>query len=308
MRSNLRKMASPRSLLAFDAAARLGSFTLAAEELNMQQPSVSAAIKQLEEALGRQLFIRGHRKVQLTPAGERLYAGVDRGLTDIEQAIASIRQLDQSGYVTLNSSSAFSYYWMIPRLNDLHAQYPEIDLRMQTSDREPDLDVENIDLAIRLGDGNYPGYHSARIADEVIVPVASPAVVAAAKANGMAAIRDLAAERLIHLEEPIRVRPTWRQWFAHHGLEEVAPRAGLRFNDYAMVLQAAVSGEGFAFGWQHIVRNLVERGLLAAQSDWAWRTGNGIYLVWSATRTLSPQAANVRDWIVSVADQTQDRL
>ena len=294
-------MASPRSLLAFDAAARLGSFTLAAEELNMQQPSVSAAIKQLEGALGRQLFVRGHRKVELTPAGERLYAGVDRGLTDIEQAISSIRQLDQSGYVTLNSSSAFSYYWMIPRLNDLHALYPDIDLRMQTSDREPDLDVENIDLAIRLGDGNYPGYHCARIADEVIMPVASPGVVAAA--DRLRTIPDLAHERLIHLEEPIRVRPTWRHWFAHHGAEDVAPSAGLRLNDYAMVLQAAVSGEGFAFGWEHIVSNLVDRGLLVAKSDWAWRTGNGIYLVWSATRALTPQAAQVRDWIVSVADQ-----
>ncbi|MEP0942937.1 MAG: LysR substrate-binding domain-containing protein [Rhizobiaceae bacterium] len=300
MRKNLKKMPSPRSLLAFDAAARLGSFTLAAEELNMQQPSVSAAIKQLEQALGCQLFERGHRKVQLTPLGEKLFVGVDRGLAEIEQAVASIRQVGQSDYVTLNSSSAFSYYWMIPRLNDLHAQYPDIDLRMQTSDREPDLDVENIDLAIRLGDGVYPGCHSVRIADEVIMPVASPAVLQSAASLDV--VPDLATQRLIHLEEPIRVRPTWRQWFAHHGAEEVAPSAGLRFNDYAMVLQAAVSGEGFAFGWEHIVRNLVDRGLLTAKSEWAWKTGNGIYLVWSSTRPLANQAAQVRDWIISVSD------
>ena len=296
-------MASPRNLLVFDAAARLGSFTLAAEELNMQQPSVSASIKQLEQAVGLQLFERNHRKIELTPSGEKLFTGIDRGFREIERTIASVQQLAQSEHVTLNSSSAFSYYWMIPRLNELHRSFPGIDLRMQTSDREPDLDVENIDLAIRLGDGNYPGYHCARIADEVIMPVASPGVVAAAQ--GLKTVSDLASERLIHLEEPVRVRPTWRQWFAHHGVEEVAPSAGLRLNDYAMVLQAAVSGEGFAFGWDHIVQNLVERGLLSAKSDWAWRTGNGIYLVWSATRPLSPQAAQVRDWIVSVADQPQ---
>jgi DNA-binding transcriptional LysR family regulator len=303
MRTNLKKMPSPRSLLAFDAAARLGSFTLAAEELRMQQPSVSAAIKQLEQALGCQLFERGHRRVTLTPAGETLFAGVDRGLDHLEQAITSVRQVGQSNHVTLNSSSAFSYYWMIPRLNDLHAQHPDIDLRMQTSDREPDLDIENIDLAIRLGDGDYPGYHSVRIADEVIMPVASPAVLAAA--GRLDRVRDLLEARLIHLEEPIRVRPSWRHWFAHHGVVETAPSAGLRLNDYAMVLQAAVSGEGFAFGWEHIVRNLVDRGLLATRSDWSWTTGNGIYLVWSTSRPLAAQAAQVRDWIISVSDKPE---
>ena len=266
----------------------------------MQQPSVSAAIKQLEQSLGCQLFERRHRKVRLTPSGEKLFAGVDRGLADIEQAISSVRPLGRSDYVTLNSSSAFSYYWMIPRLSDLHAQHPDIDLRMQSSDREPDLDVENIDLAIRLGDGNYPDCQSVRIADEVIMPVASPAVLQAALP--LDTVPDLAKERLIHLEEPIRVRPTWRQWFAHHGFAEVAPSAGLRLNDYAMVLQAAVSGEGFAFGWEHVVRNLVERGLLAGKAEWSWTTGNGIYLVWSTTRPLSRQAAQVRDWIISVSD------
>ena len=108
-------------------------------------------------------------------------------------------------------------------------------------------------------------------------------------------------ERLIHLEEPVRERPTWAQWFSHHGIHDRDIRAGLRLNDYALVLQAAVAGEGFAFGWDHIVRNLLDRELLVARKDWAWTTGNGIYLVWSQGKPLSDNAKLVRDWIIAVA-------
>ncbi|MEM7215034.1 MAG: LysR substrate-binding domain-containing protein [Pseudomonadota bacterium] len=296
----LRNLSSPKSVIVFDAAARLGSFTLAADELNMQQPSVSAAIKQLEQTIGVQLFLRGHRKVALTNAGERLFSGVNQGLNGIERAMDAVQEMRQSAHVTLNSSSAFSYYWMIPKLHLLRELHPEIDLRMQTSDREPNLDIENIDLGIRLGNGNWDDCHSKRIADEAIFPVASPLVMASAK--NLRAIPNLLHERLIHLEEPIRERPTWEQWFNHHGIRDCKLQKGLRLNDYAMVLQAAVAGEGFAFGWRHIVQNLIDRNLLTGREEWTWKTGNGFFLVWSKTKPLSHQSTLVRDWIVSVSN------
>lgn len=295
---------SPRNLIVFDAAARFGSFTRAAKELNMQQPSVSAAIKRLEEALGVKLFYRGHRKVDLTAAGDRLFADISRAFGDIERSVQAVHQMGRDEHVTLNSSSAFSYYWMIPRLSQLHKQHPDIDLRLQNSDREPDLDMENISLGIRLGNGIWQGCHSARIADEVIFPVASPQVMAAAR--NLRSIPNLMNEPLIHLEEPIRERPTWAQWFAHHGITDREIVSGLRLNDYALVLQAAVSAEGFAFGWEHVVRNLIQRKLLVAREDWAWRTGNGIFLVWSKIIPLSRHATFVRDWIISVSDFSGD--
>lgn len=291
---------SPRNLIVFDAAARLSSFTRAGEELGMRQPSVSAAIKQLEAALGTQLFVRGHRSVELTSSGKRLYSDVSRALSTIENSVEAVRQMGRSDHVTLSSSSAFSYYWMVPRLSELHSLYPGLDLRLQNSDREPDLDAENIDLAIRLGNGKWPGCLSARIADEVIYPVASPAVMAAA--GPLLSVGDLLAQPLIHLEEPVRERPTWAQWFAHHGGAGADLSTGLRLNDYALVLQAAVAGEGFAFGWNHVVRNLLQRGLLTAREDWAWRTGKGFYVVWSRNRVLSQEAKQVRDWMISVSD------
>ena len=297
MRNTLKLISSPRNLFIFEAAARLGSFTLASDELGMQQPSVSAAIKQLEGSLGVRLFDRGHRRISLTNAGLRFYADVSQALRGIESSAEAVSNMSRSEHVTLNSSSAFSHYWMMPKLHKLRELHPNIDLRLQSSEHEPDLDIENISIAVRLGDGVWPDCHVAKIADEIIFPVASP--VHMHSARNLRSVPNLLHERLIHLEEPIRLRPTWKQWFEHHKINNVQISEGMRLNDYALVLQAAITGEGFAFGWEHIVRDLIDRNLLAAREQWAWNTGRGIYLVWSQSRPLSDNAVRVRDWVLS---------
>lgn len=297
MRNTLKLIASPRNLFVFEAAARLGSFTSAADEMAMRQPSVSASIKQLEGSLGVRLFDRGHRKITLTNAGLRFYADVSQALRGIESAAQAVHDMGNADHVTLNSSSAFSYYWMMPKLHRLRESHPEIDLRLQNSVHEPNLDAENISISVRLGDGDWPDCHSEKIADEVIFPVASPIVMRSV--HHLQSIEGLLDERLIHLEEPVRMRPTWKQWFEHHGIMDVHVSEGMRLNDYVLVLQAAQTGEGVAFGWKHIVHDLIDRKLLAAREDWAWETGRGIYLVWSKSRPLSGNSERVRDWILS---------
>ncbi len=288
---------SPRHVAVFEAAARHGSFTLAAQELNVQQPAVSAAIKQLESTLGVVLFKREHKKVTLTATGDRLFADVSSAFEQLLNAGRSVRQRIQTEYVTLNASSAFNYYWMMPRLADLHAQHPDIDLRLQSSDREPDIDADNISLAVRRGDGNWPGCEAALIAPEEIYPVAAPRILATAAK--LRSITSLLHQRLIHLEEPVRERPTWQQWFNHFGIPNTKIDNGLRLNDYALVLQAAMTGEGFAFGWKHLTDPLVKDGLLLARKDWTWKTGFGFYLVWSKNHPLSPTASEVRNWVLT---------
>lgn len=290
-------LSSPRHLVVFEAAARTGSFTLAAQGLNVQQPAVSAAIKQLEASLGTQLFERSHRKVTLTNAGRRLFADVTTAFEQLAQSAASIRQFASNDHVTLSASSAFNNYYLLPRIRSFQKNHADIDLRLQSSDREPDLNVETISLAIRLGNGNWTDCESQLIAEEVIYPIAAPRVMAAAV--NLRNVPGLLSQRLIHLEEPIRARPSWGQWFNALGIRDAPPRSGLRLNDYALVLQAAMAGEGFAFGWHHLVAPLVEQGMLAARPEWTWKTGNGFYLVWSKTRPLAPKAEIVRDWILS---------
>lgn len=291
-------VSSPRHLLVFEAAARTGSFTRAAHELNVQQPAVSASIKQLESSLGTALFARAHRSVTLTQSGERLYQDVSAAFARIHQTAAMLSQRSAQAHVTLSASTAFAHYWMVPRLSAFHDAHPDIDLRLQTSDREPDIGAEGISLAVRRGHGDWPGCESRLIAPEVIMPIASPRVMAAA--INLATVANLPNQSLIHLEEPIRDRPGWADFFAHWKVFFTEPHTGLRLNDYALVLQAAIAGEGFAFGWQHITEGLIERRLLAARPEWAWETGAGFYLVWSATAPLSPQAEHVRDWLISL--------
>lgn len=292
-------LGSPRHLLVFEAAARHKSFTRAAEELNVQQPAVSFSIRQLETSLGVQLFERTHKRVTLTHAGERFYNDTARAFDQISTSAQSIRQLGRNDHVTLNASSAFVHYWMVPRLRALHAALPDVDLRLQSSDREPMIEVENISLAIRRGTGDWPDCHAALIAPEVIFPIASPRVMQSAV--NLKTVANLLHERLIHLEEPIRERPTWKQWFAHFDVHDREPTAGLRLNDYALVLQAAIAGEGIAFGWQHVTDRLIAQDLLVAKREWSWTTGKGFYLVWSKTKPLIPQAEQVRDWIIAQA-------
>lgn len=296
MRTLWSQLCSPRHLMVFETCARELSFTRAARELNVQQPAVSATIRQLEDRLGTALFLRSHRKVSLTSAGERLFADVTRAFDQLDHSATAIRQVSRGTYVTLNASTAFNNYWMMPRLAELQARHPGIDLRLQSSDREPDIDAENISLAVRRGDGNWPGCDSALIAPEVIYPVAAPRVLGGAVT--LKVVPGLLHQRLIHLEEPVRERPRWQDWFRHHGIRTPVPEAGLRLNDYALVLQAAMAGEGFAFGWKHLTDRLIDQGLLAGRKDWAWPTGKGFYLVWSTSRPLGPAAAQVRDWML----------
>lgn len=291
-------VSSPRHLLVFEAAARTGSFTRAARELNVQQPAVSATIRQLEEALGARLFARAHRSVTLTHAGERLFNDVSAAFGQIHRTAAMLSQRAAQAHVTLSASTAFAHYWMVPRLSQFHAAHPDIDLRLQTSEREPDIGTEDISLAIRRGNGNWPGCAAHLIAPEVISPIAAPRVMAAAM--GLKAVGNLLDQSLIHLEEPVRERPGWADFFDHWKVPYTEPKTGLRLNDYALVLQAAIAGEGFAFGWHHVTEQMIRQGLLAARRDWAWETGLGFYLVWSSASPLSPQAEKVRDWLVSL--------
>ncbi len=294
-------LSSPKHLIAFEAAARHASFTLAAEELNVQQPAISASVKQLESSLGVALFERSHRRVNLTTSGKRFYSDVSRVFDQLLVSAQAIHNTTQNEQVTLNASSAFNFYWMMPRLRDLRKAHPNIDLRLQSSDREPNIDTENISLAIRRGNGEWADCHSAFIDKEVIYPVASPRVMSTA--INLKTVANLKNERLIHLEEPIRDRPTWKDWFANFNVPFDQPSSGIRLNDYALVLQAAIAGEGFAFGWKHQTDPLIDQGVLVGCKEWSWETGLGFYLVWSKSQKLSPQAELIRDWILATCEE-----
>jgi len=175
MRKLYDRIHSPSALFAFETAARLLSFTKAAQELNVSQPAISLAIKKLESALGVKLFERRHRAISLTGVGERFYTDVSFGLMHILRSTEGIAIQRDGHHVTLSCSTAFAHYWMVPRLARFRKLHPDIDIRVQTTDRDIDLDRENVSLAVRRGTGDFEGYDAFLLARERIYSVCSPA-------------------------------------------------------------------------------------------------------------------------------------
>jgi len=296
MRELRRLIHSPHHLFVFEVCARLLSFTRAGEELGVSQPAVSLAIRQLEEAIGQALFHRRHRRIELTEAGERFYGEVATSFERLLQAAREVNRGDEANLVTLSISTAFANYWVMPRMTRLHRSHPQVDLRLQVVDKDVDLEHENVSLGIRRGRGGWPGYESVNIAREEIYAVASPAYLAANPRPK--SVEDLLEHQFIHLEEPFRPRPRWRDWFQSFDVDFVDQGEGLRLNDYALVIQAAMAGEGIAIGWRHVTESLIKKRLLVPVLPQSWVTGEEFHLIWSDRTELSDSAQQVRDWII----------
>ena len=282
--------------MVFEAAGRLSSFTAAARELGMTQAAVSYAVRRLERHLATPLFHREHRHVRLTEAGARFFADVSLGLSHIHRSAEELRSIATGPHVTLSASSAFASFWMVPRLGGFRQDLPGVDLRIQTADRDVDLLAENIPLGIRGGaPEEWPRYQLAPLAPEEIQAVCG---VSYRERHGVpATVEELLSHTLIHLEEPFRPAATWRDWLELAGIDGRRTPQGLSMNDYVLVVQAAIEGQGIALGWNHLTRRLVESGLLVRVTDHTLTTGNWFSVAWPKDRTLSETTRNVRDWL-----------
>ncbi|PWW01627.1 DNA-binding transcriptional LysR family regulator [Hoeflea marina] len=298
MESLRRLLPSASNLIVFEAAGRHGSFTRAAAELAMTQAAVSYAVRSLETQLGTPLFRRAHRAVELTEAGRRFHADVTLGLGHIRKSAEEIRARGRDVSVTLAASTAFASMWMLPRLQRLRDELPDIDLRIQTSDRDLELDNEPIQLGIRGGrPEHWPGYESALLAPEIIEAVASPLYLD--RFGAPESVAHLTRHRLIHLEEPYRTACDWRQWFLSAGVNGATANRVLAINDYVLVIQAVLEGQGVALGWQHLTERLVASGLLRPVTEHRLDTGAAFYVIWPKSRVLSKPARDVRDWLMA---------
>lgn len=295
---NLRSLLpSLNALVVFEAAGRLSSFTGAAHELRMTQAAVSYAINRLEDHLGTALFLREHRRVRLSEAGARFHADVAIGLSHIQRSAQDLRTVATGGHVTLACSSAFAAFWMVPRMAQLRADLPQIDLRIQTADRDLDLMGEGIPLAVRGGDpSDWPQYQAEPLAPERIFPVCGAGYLAGRERPHRPV--DLLDHQLIHLEEPFRPAATWRDWFASAGIEGRRVPKGLQINDYVSVIQSVIAGQGIALGWQHLVEGLLAQGVLVRLTDHGLTTGMNFNVIWPRDATLSKSAQEVRDWLL----------
>lgn len=294
---------SANGLVVFEAAGRLVNFTAAGKELGMSQAAVSLAVRRLEEQLGTRLFVRRHRRVELTEPGARFFADVSLGLSHIQKSAQRLRTSTGGDHVTLSASTAFAALWMVPRLQQFRQDLPGIDLRIQTSDRDLDLAAEGLPLGIRGGRAqDWPQYCLLPMAPEEIYPVCSPAYL---KSSGVpASASDLVGHRLIHLDEPHRPAVTWPEWLASAGVNGAPTPKGLRINDYVSVIQSVMEGQGIALGWAHLVDRLVGAGALVRLTGHVHRTGKSFNVSWPRNQDIVGNVALVRDWL---ADQQTGR-
>ena len=287
------------NLITFEAAARTGSFTRAAEEMSISQPAISHAMRELEGELGVTLFQRRHKGVETTDAGRHLYEQVSLGLTLIDQALGEVRAMTAGPQVTLAVSTATATWWLLPRIARFKQQHPDIELRCITTDTDLDLGRERVDLAITLGTGDFPQHQRWHFVDEEVFPVCSPAFL---RSHGpMADVQALTRTSLLHLEERYRPRLDWSGWLARFGVSLGRNTRLFRFNDYSIVLQAAIEGQGVAMGWRHLVNPLIEQGLLVRPVPQSVTTDQPIYIVASRRSKLRPEAVSLRDWLIAEA-------
>jgi len=295
------RLPSLSALRSFEAAARQLSFTRAAAELHVTQAAVSRQVARLEDELGCRLFRRGHREVSLTRAGEALAAAVGEGFARIREAVGEISVAGE-GPLTVAASVGFAALWLMPRMGDFRARHADIDVRVLAADRDIDPATGDADVAIRFCDLGAPPPGGELISAEEVLPVCSPGWLA--EHGPLHSLEELAAATLLHLDEEHwsgfygQAIIDWRRWLQSAGLAEAPPMHGLSFNNYPVMLQAAMYGQGVALGWRPLVNDLLDNGLLVAPLARCLATQRGYFVQIAAQRQAARQFA---DWLRELA-------
>lgn len=278
---------SMNGFFTFEAAARCGNFARAADELNVTPAAVSRMVGRLEEHIGFPLFDRLPGGVALTEAGRILYEAVGRGFSGIERALQEIEDRRVGiETVTLSVSTGFTTHWMMPHMADLKRDFPKLELRFQLIMSALGGPVHDVDLGMRFVERADSRHEASYLMPEIVLPVSSPAY---AQTHGsMSAVRRMMT--LIRLNE---AEPDWSS------LVPVAPDAfqTIRLDDYAIVVQAAMLGQGVALGWLNVVAHWLRTGALVPAGEGARATGRHCQFLRLRDKPLRPIVAELQDWI-----------
>jgi LysR family glycine cleavage system transcriptional activator len=296
-----RRLPPLNALRAFEAAARHSSFALAAEELGVTAAAVSQQVKALEAQLQVALFRRQPRGLALTNAGRAYLPGLTDGLDRLASATSHLQEGQASGTITLTMLASFAAGWLVPRLGRFRAQYPGIDLRIDTSRRLVDFAREDVDLAIRFGAGPFKGLQAVHLLDEELFPVASPALLHGGLPLGRFA--DLAQHQLLHDIDAHPDQPwmSWPRWFEREGLDARGAERGLFFTDSNVLVAAAVAGQGVALGRAPHLSEQLARGHLVRLFEQSWKSEWRYFIVGPVAQFKRPLVKMLVDWLLEEA-------
>ena len=280
------------ALRPFEAAARLESFSRAAEELHLTHGAVSHQVRALEEHLGAALFSRHGKRVALTAAGRLFADRVRNALQEIARAAEAVGAGQRDNRLTVSVLPSFASRWLMPRLIRFMDAHPDIEVNVLASVALANFTTDEVDLAIRFGPGPWPPLACEKFLDDEWFPVASPKMN---RGKLPKEPKDLLKVRIMREERDDH--DYWKHWFAAAGVALEQPLTGPKFNDSTYSLQAAARGEGVALARRSIVQEDLERGTLKRLFDLGIPSRESYWFVSPKELAAAPKVKAFRDWV-----------
>jgi LysR family glycine cleavage system transcriptional activator len=287
------ELPSLNGLRAFEATARHLSFKEAARELYVTPGAVSQQVKALEEALNVQLVRRLTRAIELTEPGHALLTTLRSAFQNISDTVEALVARDSTGPLTISVLPSFAAKWLVGRLGRFQALHPDVDLRISATNHMVDFSREDVDAAIRHGTGEYPGLHSDWLLQGELMAVCSPRLLQGPRP--LKTPEDLRHHTLLHATPP----DEWVMWLNAHGVKGVDPARGPQFSDDALMLEAAMEGQGVAISREHLIAADLAAGLLVQPFDLTMPDRYAYYFVCPEAAVERPKIAAFRDWLLA---------
>lgn len=290
-----RRLPPLNALKSFEAAARHESFTRAAAELFVTQGAVSQQVKSLEAELGCKLFNRERQRLVITEAGRDYLIVIRDALDRIALGTERLLQRQSAGVLTVSTSPDFAAKWLVHRLGRFAEAHPGIDLRVSATLHHVDFAREDVDVAVRHGDGSWPGLEVTRLCSEQLFAVCSPKLLTGRPRIAKPA--DVLKFPLLHLDD----RKAWARWLALAGVAPPDKLHGPMLSSASMVIDAAVDGQGVALArstlaaWDLLSRRIVR------PFDVHWRPARTYWIVGPRATAALPKIARFRDWLLAEA-------
>lgn len=301
-----RMLPGTRPLRTFEAAGRHLNFTRAADEVGLTPAAVSYQIKEIEDQLGVVLFIRTSRSIRLTPAGAVLLQAAADTLDTLQLGVNRARRLARgSAHLRISLSARFATNWLLPRLPQFRAANPALELTFDITDEVRDFDVDDVDVAIRFGTGNYEHARSDRLFNTVIVPVCSPSLIESGVS--LEEPRDLFHHTLFQVDWKTdgMVWPNWRMWMAAAGINDFDDSRCIGFSDSGYVVQAVIEGGGVGLADLDMIANDLAQGRLIRLVDIGVSVAQeyAYHLVYPESSGQDPRVLAFRAWMLNETGQ-----
>ncbi|WP_426356953.1 transcriptional regulator GcvA [Pseudocolwellia sp. HL-MZ19] len=294
------KLPPLNALRVFEASARRLSFTRAAEELFVTQAAVSHQIKALEEFIGLKLFMRKNRALLLTEEGQSYYLDIKDVFNNIQEATEKLFARGDKGAITVSLQPSFAIQWLIPRLNAFSLEHPDIDVRIKAVEQTDNLLTEDVDVAINYGRGDWGDLHTEKLHQEYLIPVCSPLIFTQGKP--LKKIEDLANHTLLHDTS----RKDWTLWFKKVKVKGVNVNHGPIFSHSAMVVQAAIHGQGVALANSAFAKPDIDSGRLICPFHEVLVSKNAHYMVCREHQRDLGKIAAFREWVLETVALEQE--